>query len=212
MKNKGKKMRLLLTICLLLTFTSSPALADSQTASEALETNIELLFNVVKDPKYVPENMHEIRNTKLIEEMGNILDFTSFARGALGSNWRRFNKKEQEEFTLVFSQLISRSYLQKMSGEDLNKISIEYLDSQDLKATRSGTKRTDVKTTLLYQDVKTNIDYRMFNRDNRWKVYDIKIEGISMIANYREQYRQKYKETPHELIKEIKDKLTKIQE
>ncbi|MGL1932685.1 MAG: ABC transporter substrate-binding protein [Desulfotalea sp.] len=201
-------MRLLLAICLT-TILVLPAHA-AQSPLATLRTNTNIILNILQDPQYTKVGMKKKQGNKLIIEMNNMFDFSSFARGALGHNWKRFDEEQKIVFTDIFSHLIINGYLERMSSEALDKIQINYLESHELKPTKSGKKRADVNTTILYNDVISNLDYRMFDQGQGWKVYDIKIAGVSMVANYREQYRQKYNDSPNEIIEEMKTKLSEL--
>jgi phospholipid transport system substrate-binding protein len=149
----------------------------------------------------------EERNQRLLDKAGQLFDFRSLAMGALGRNWRRFSNDQKIEFADSFSHLIAQSYFSRMEGQDFDNVSITYKKTQFLAPTRSGIHRADVSTDLIHNGVKTPVTYRMLEKDDTWKVYDVVIEGISMVSNYREQYRSSFKDSPEKLINELREKL-----
>lgn len=149
------------------------------------------------------------RNRRLFDKAGQLFDFRSLAMGALGRNWRRFSNEEKTEFANSFSRLIAQSYFSRMEGEDFENVSIEYRKTEFLAPTRSGIQRADVPTELSHNGIKTPVAYRMLEKQETWKVYDVIIEGVSMVSNYREQYRNSFKDSPEKMIAELKEKLKK---
>ena len=147
------------------------------------------------------------RNQRLFDKAVRIFDFRSLAMGALGRNWRRFDADQKTEFADAFSRLIAQSYFSRMEGQDFDNVSIAYKDTVFLPPTRSGIQRADVSTDLIHNGVKTPVTYRMLAKNESWKVYDVVIEGISMVSNYREQYRNSFKDSPEKMINELKGKL-----
>ena len=79
-----------------------------------------------------------------------------------------------------------------------------------LPPTKSGINRADIATEVKHSGIITPVIYRMLKRkQGQWKIYDLKIEGVSLVANYRAQYRNKFMETPEQIISELKKKVGK---
>lgn len=173
---------------------------------QTLEDNVETVLSLLEDPAILDLPDDE-RSQVILAKVQDMFDFASFSRGALGAHWKRFSPEQKEEFAEVFAQLIARSYLNKLDHQSLDDFEVSYLESLELKPTKSGTLRSDIHTHVRYNNVDTPVDYRMLNKDNLWKIYDVKIEGISMVANYRKQYQSRFNDSPEEMIQEIKDKL-----
>ena len=96
-----------------------------------------------------------------------------------------------------------------MEGTDISNVSVSYLAEKPLK-TKRAIQRTDVESQIIQDNVKVPVVYRMMKKpDKKWQVYDIKIEGVSMAGNYREQYRQRISDTPEMIIAELKEKVEK---
>ena len=131
-------------------------------------------------------------------------DFRTVSMLSLGANWKRFSEKQKTEFIHLFSRLITQLYLDKIKGEDLQKVRVEYNKTD---RSESGSERADVYTVVYHNRTETPVVYRMLFSDDEWKVYDVIIEGVSMVANYREQYRKKMFASPESMIKEIREKL-----
>ncbi|MCP4115143.1 MAG: ABC transporter substrate-binding protein [Desulfobacteraceae bacterium] len=183
-----------------------PALAK-ESPKNVLKRCVDDVILILNDPAAEDGTLVAERNRRLFEKAGIIFDFRSLAMGALGRNWRRFNNDQRTEFSDSFSRLIAQSYFSRMEGQDFDNVSIEYKDIEALPPTRSGIQRADVPTDLIHNGVKTPVTYRMLKRTDTWKVYDVVIEGISMVSNYREQYRNSFKDSPEKMINDLKEKL-----
>lgn len=203
------KQQLLLNIMgIALCLLCAPNVFASSGPLETLESNVTQVLNILKAPEL--DNLSEKqKSTQVLKEISFMFDFTSFSRGALGANWRRFSPEQQKEFTELFTRVVARAYLAKLDNQAIEDFKIIYLQVHDLKPTKSGTKRSDVFTKVIFNDTHTPVDYRMFFKKNAWKIYDVKIEGVSMVANYRKQYRQRFMDSPEKMIKQLQDKLQK---
>ena len=103
----------------------------------------------------------------------------------------------------MFSTFLGNTYIDKIQGEYHNE-KIVYQD-QEIREE----KYAEVKTQLIRETVETPVNYRMIKgKDGSWKVYDIIVEGVSLVKNYRTQFANiLQKETPAQLIQRLKDKL-----
>ena len=112
-----------------------------------------------------------------------IFDFEETARRALGRHWQARTPEERREFVGLFTDLLERTYISRIetySGER-----VVYAGD-----TVEGTEAT-VRTRLVTRDGKeVPIDYRMRRAGERWLVYDVVIEGVSLVANYRSQFNR----------------------
>ncbi len=174
-------------------------------------------ISILNDPVYKGKSKKEILQKVLFEKCEPTFDFKALSMGVLGRNWRRFSEKQRDDFSKYFSHLIAQVYFEKLnkkSIDDIKKaikeISIQYIKTTILPPTRSGIKRVDITTEVMHNGVKTPIIFRMLKRkQGQWKIYDLKIEGVSLLANYRAQYRNKFMETPDQIIAELKKKVEK---
>ena len=165
-------------------------------------------ISILNDPVYKNKSQKEIMQTILFDKCEPTFDFRALAMGVLGRNWRRFSDKERKEFSKYFSHLIAQAYFAKLNRKSINDISIRYIKTTMLPPTKSGIKRADITTEVTHSGKKTPVIYRMLKRKHvQWKIYDLKIEGISLVSNYRAQYRNKFMETPEKIINELKEKV-----
>lgn len=184
-------------------------LNEGEVAAEAvLKKGIDEMLSIIDSPFYSQENQARARADLLFEKAEALFDFEAVSRGALGRNWRRFSHDQREEFTRHFARLIATTYLGKLDDRSFKNLDIRYLKAETLQATKSGIERVDIFTEVHHNDVVTPVDYRMMKgTDKQWKIYDVKIEGVSLAGNYREQYRTRFNDSPETLIREIKEKI-----
>ncbi len=191
----------------------SPAFAGSTQdpdwsvqAESELKSMVDEVLVLIRDTELakVPEKQEKA----LYDKAFQIFDFNTFSMLALGPKYRDFTDQQRKDFIFYFSKLISQTYFPKLAGQDVNNLTINYLKNSPLKVKRD-IYRTDILTELIQGDLKVPIVYRMISKNNQpWRVYDIKIEGVSMAANYREQYHQQITSTPDEIIAQLKEKVT----
>ncbi len=173
----------------------------------ALESTVNEVLAIIQDEALIanPEKQERLLYDKAFE----IFDFNTFSMLSLGRKYREFSPAQRKEFISLFSKMISNTYFPKLAGQDVSNISISYNDVQPL-TPRKGIYRTDIATDLIHNETRVAIVYRMIQKKNPgWKIYDIKIEGVSMAANYREQFKQDLSLTPEKIIARLKGKVEK---
>ncbi len=167
-------------------------------------------ISILNNPAYKGKSQQEILQKILFDKCEPTFDFMALARGVLGRNWRRFSKKQRNDFSKYFSHLIAQAYFAKLNRKSINDISIQYIKTTMLPPTKSGINRADIVTEVKHNGIITPVIYRMLKRkQGQWKIYDLKIEGVSLVSNYRAQYRNKFMETPEQIISELKKKVGK---
>jgi phospholipid transport system substrate-binding protein len=152
-------------------------------AEDTAEKTIERVVTQIKSTVNDNEGMPPAElDEKLMQVIKPAFDFREIARRSLGANWRRAKESEQEEFTELFSQLLAKNYLKQI--RDNAKDSEFQITSSSGEGIRSLI-QTQVKTPK--ENVK--IDYRLYQRKGSgWKVYDVVIENIGLVSNYRSEF------------------------
>lgn len=200
-------------LCSLMIFSTMPATAAASAGADAraaraeayLKQLVDEVLVIIRDPDLAgdPPAQEKTLYNKGLE----IFDFKTFSMLALGPRYRQFTPAQREDFKAYFSRLISQTYFPKLAGQDVSGITVNYLSRRPLKP-KKNIFRTDVFTELVRGQTQVPVVYRMIQRSNApWKIYDIKIEGVSMAANYREQYRHQVSLTPEEIITQLKEKV-----
>ncbi|RLB82287.1 MAG: ABC transporter substrate-binding protein [Deltaproteobacteria bacterium] len=130
----------------------------------------------MKSPEEEPERRKLIR--KAVDER---FDWEEMAKRTLGRHWRKRTEKEKKEFIYLFGKLLERTYLDRVEGYSGERV--VYVGD------RIQGDYAIVKVKILTaQDTEIPVLYRMKKKDDKWLVYDITIEGVSLINNYRTQF------------------------
>jgi len=151
--------------------------------TEQLRTQVERAIKVLDDPELAKESRIADRRAAIRRVANDIFDFTEATRRSLGPHWQARTPQEREEITRLFADLLERAYIGKVemySGEKIQFIG----DSVD-------GDQANVRTRLVTkQGTEIPVDYRMHRVGERWLSYDVSIEGVSLVANYRAQFNK----------------------
>jgi phospholipid transport system substrate-binding protein len=150
-------------------------------ASDQLRSRIDRVVTILEDPilKVRPQE----RRVALQGAATDIFDFTEITRRSLGRHWQTATPAEREELVQLFTVLLERSYLgriEQYSGERISVVG-ETLDGE----------MATVRTRLVSKGgTETPVDYRLHRAGDRWMAYDVNVEGVSLVANYRAQFNK----------------------
>ena len=153
------------------------------TAQEQLKGAIERVVSTLDSPAMKGEGKAAERRAAVRQIANEIFDFGEIARRSLGRYWQPLSDAQRTEFVGLFGDLLERSYISKIELYGGEKIvySGERMDG-DLAI---------VSTKIITKNgTEVPIDYRLFRRGDNWKVYDVNIEGISLVSNYRTQFNK----------------------
>ncbi|MGD8272357.1 MAG: ABC transporter substrate-binding protein, partial [Desulfobacterales bacterium] len=136
---------------------------------------------------------------KIIAE---VFDFEELSRRTLGRDWKKFTPEQQKEFIGLFQQVLQNVYADRILAYTSEKI--EFGKETELKKGR-----VEVESYIITTDnKKVPLFYRMTDKSGEWKVYDVVIEGISMVKNYRGQFREILKtKKPEDLLQTLREKV-----
>ncbi len=183
----------------LLGFASLNA-ANLDAPKNALEATINELIEVLHaDDAKLP---YSEKREQIIEILNKDFSFDIIIQRALGRNWNKLDDEQKIQVTLLVTDLVLRTYTKEL--KDGPKPTVTYSKPKVLSKTKIEiASKVDVKGT------KINLSYRMANIKGRgWQVYDVLVEGISMVSNYRKQFDEHFqKKTAADLIELLKNKL-----
>lgn len=152
--------------------------------TDQLRTQIERVIRVLDDPELAKEGRTVERRMAIRRIANDIFDFTETTRRSLGTHWHARSPQEREEVTRLFADLLERSYIGKIelySGEKIQFLGDGVEGDQATVRTRLVTR----------QGTEIPVDYRMHRAaGDRWLTYDVAIEGVSLVANYRAQFNK----------------------
>lgn len=184
-------------------FLNLTSLALAAEPMEVMKGTIDEVIRILKDPTLREPRKKEERRVLLDKAIIVRFDFTEMAKRSLAVHWRERTPDEQKEFADLFGKLLESSYIGKIEA---------YTDE---KVVYTGEIRdgdfAEVKTKVLIRQDEIPIDYRLLQRGPDWKVYDVVIDGVSLVSNYRNQFNKVIRNSSYEeLVKKMKAKEAEI--
>jgi len=155
---------------------------------------------VLKEPSLKGNDKVNERRQKLWETISPIFNFEEMSKRALGQHWKKRNDEEKKEFVGLFTNILKDAYIGKTDAYSGEKVILmkERVDKEYA---------TVQAKFILNTDSEVVVDYNMLNNSGEWKIYDVIIEGVSLVNNYRSQFNSiLIKSTYNELVQRIKEK------
>lgn len=203
-----------LALCLLITMVFSvcalsprTAMANDSPAHQQLSTTITDVLEILQKPEYADPTLRPALRAEIEAKILKIFDNMGFAMRTVGPKWRTFTDEQRQTFADAFSGLLRATYLNSLdgySGETIEYTGERYNNKQD---------KVEIQTVLKLKDkVPVPIFYRMSEEEGQWLVYDVVVEGISLVKNYRSQFAELLQNgTAEELITQINAKTADLQ-
>ena len=178
-----------------------PAVAGG--ATEAMKYTIDEALAIIRDKELKQPGRAEERRQKLEQVVGDRFDYQEMSKRALGASWNQLSDKDKQEFVALFRTLLTNSYADKIeaySGEG-----VQYLHE------RIENDYAEVRTKVLTGKVEIPLDYRLLNKDTAWRVYDVVVDGVSLVNNYRGQFSKILRSSTYaDLVDQLRKKSDKI--
>jgi phospholipid transport system substrate-binding protein len=173
-----------LTALLVLSLAPSRFLAPSM-ADEDPMTVVRNTVNQALDVLRDTNSPLAQRQDKLRQIVAQTFDFKEMAKSALGYHWKELTPAQQQEFTNAFIAFIEDSYLSKINDYRGQQVNF-------LKVSQDGSQYAQVSTDIVQPGGKDaiHVNYRLLKEDGTWKIYDVTVDAISIIANYRNQFNR----------------------
>ena len=151
--------------------------------ADQVRLQIERIVKVLADPDLKRPGHEHVRHAAVAKIVDETFDLREMTRRTLGPHWQGLTEAERAEFVTLFGDLLDRAYFSRIAAYNGEKITVlgDSIDGE------LATVRTRVVTQ---QGVEVPVDYRMLHRGDRWVVYDVSIEGVSLVANYRAQFNR----------------------
>jgi phospholipid transport system substrate-binding protein len=176
---------------------SDSPLADLKKANQQLKKS----FGNRK-PSWSPEA--EAKNTEIRKIVGSFLDFEELARRALAKHWEGLTAKQRADFVKTLRELVERNYVKQLYGQPDYDLRLEREEKTDNEATVFGT----LHATAKGKKVTMVLEYKLVRKGNRWVVYDVITDDLSLLENYRAEFNKVIaKESFDALLARMKKKL-----
>lgn len=192
---------ILMFVCVSLAHAASPA-------RNALEHAVDAILICVTDPDYAKAETRPALRERIKTAIYAIFDFEEFSSRTVGTSWRDFTPEQRQAFTNAFATLLFSTYLDRVNGYNGERVIYTGEVASD------AGDRVEVRTLLTLKDNKAvPVDYRMLPKGGTWRVYDVLIEGISLVKNYRTQFQDILsKGKPDELIARVLERARIMQD
>jgi len=158
------------------------------------------VLKTLQDPALKSPDKTAERRQQLRAIVDQVFDWQETGKRALARHWQTLKPEQRQEFSALFADLVERSYVGKIEAYSGEKVA--YVGD-----TIEGDQAT-VKTKLITKSgTEIPLDYRMQKEGDRWRVYDVLIEGVSLVGNYRTQFNKIIQQSSYdELVKKMKTK------
>jgi phospholipid transport system substrate-binding protein len=188
---------------LILAMLLAPVAAVASVTDE-VKVVVDRVVTIVSDKELKKQQNEGKRRAALEKAIGTIFDYGEMAKLSLGVHWRERSPAERQEFVKLFKTLLENSYAGKIESYNNEKISYvkEHVegDNAEVKSKVVTAKREEF-----------TLDYRLKKDGGKWMVYDVVIEGVSLVANYRSQFNRIVRGQGYDaLVKKLKEKSSEI--
>lgn len=217
--NSGRQLVCLLLLIALLATASPQITLAEQSPSEVIDAYAEKTVETLRDTELTELDTYEPLRQKLFDQLKPIINFRLMTRSALGPAARSISQDQLNELTNVFRPMVVRLYtdqlLEYMAVKDppwkLDEILVQGEEF------RGGGAYAMVRTTAKVhrgdQDRDLSLNFKMYNQDDQWLVYDLVFEGVSMVENYRSQFSAVLaNDSVETLIERLRNKLEELRD
>ncbi len=197
-------MRKLVVGLNLLVLSMLPIQVQANTALDTVKSRINQLLDVLRDPAMQDDSAEELKKKQIWLIFDKTFDYIEFSKRTLSRNWNKLNPDQRKEFTELYKALLDKVYMDRI---------LAYKDQEIVfvKERALAQNRVEVESKIVAGSNKTPIQFRMVSKDGKWWVYDVVVEGISLVRNYRSQFKRIIKRESIEGMFEIlRKKVSKL--
>lgn len=198
MKNVSRDISVV-TVALLLLLIPFSLHASEVTGK--VQATVDGVLDVLREQSLQGPSKKEERRAKLRSIISGRFSYEEMSKQSLAIHWRKRSEAEKKEFVSLFSNLIETAYIEKIEG---------YTDEEILyTGERVKDRHAEVLTTIVSKGTEIPINYRLFRtRGGDWMVYDLVIEGVSLVSNYRLQFSSTIRTSSYEgLVGQLREKM-----
>lgn len=194
-----------LLLCVVAFFSSTTVFATTiPDPTEQLRPLVEQIVTILIDPDLQGEDNCLVRREKVMAAAQERFDFDEMSKRVLGRQWSKLSPEEKKVFVTLFTTLLEHAYIGKV--EDYSKQKVEFKDQRIKK------NKAQVNTVLVDGEVVIPVSYIMILKGQEWMVYDIVVEGVSLVRNYMEQFKEVLRKDGYAtLLQQLKDKVGELE-
>jgi len=184
---------------LIILLTSIPLYAGAP--FDAVQGNVNKVLEVLRDPKLKAESAKSIKRERLRSIYSQMFDELELSRRVLARHWNDLNPGQRQEFVQLFHQVLEKAYIDKILAYTNEKIAFD-------KESMLSNNQAEVQTRIITSSKEVPINYRVLVKDGAWKVYDVTIENVSLVQNYRTQFNDILaRKSPENLLESLRKKV-----
>lgn len=179
--DKGMKF-LALSVLLLMLFglvAAASALARTEPLPQ-IEEAVQGIIRILEDKSLASADLKEEKRSRIMAIVERHFDFREMSKRTLAKHWKTRSADEQEQFVKKFAKLLEETYIKKIENYSGEKVFFKKQDIQGDKAI--------VYTGFVRNNIETPVNYKLLSASESWMVYDVIIEGVSLVSNWRSQF------------------------
>lgn len=188
-------------VAVLLTFfTAKPCLA--KTPMETMKGTVDEILTILDSGDTTDEKVWLVQRKKVSAIVSSRFDMREMAKRSLAKYWKKRTAIEKDDFSVLYTELIKNTYIERLRSFSGSKDGTTF-DKEMLRGNKA------VVSSVVWQNGKEiSVVYKLYNKDGEWLVYDVVIEGVSLVRNYRSQFAQIIQKDGYEsLVRKIQEKL-----
>jgi phospholipid transport system substrate-binding protein len=162
-------------------------------ALDMVKTNANSVLDVLRDPKLKGDAGKKVKEQKIEAAAEKLFDYVELSKRTLGLNWNKLSMDQRKEFVELFKTLLRNTYIDRITAYTNEKVEF----AKEIQLTETT---TEVQSLVTKGNTKVPINYRVIKKGGDWMVYDVVIEGVSLISNYRTQFREILGNNPPQVL------------
>jgi phospholipid transport system substrate-binding protein len=186
-------MKKTLALSVLLLCFAMSSLAFAGVALDTVKANANGVLDVLKDPKLKGEAGKKVKEQRIELAAEKLFDFVELSKRTLGMNWNKFTPEQRKEFVQLYKKILKDAYVDKITSYTNQEVNFT-------KEVPLAENMVEVQSVVVSKGSEVNIFYRVMKKGEEWKVYDVVIEGVSLINNYRTQFREILGNNPPQVL------------
>jgi phospholipid transport system substrate-binding protein len=180
---------------------TNPAYAGE--ATDAMRGTIDEVLRILAEKELKQPAKANERRQLLEKVVGERFDYQEMSRRSLGASWNSLLDKDKQEFVSLFQTLLVNTYADKI--ESYTGDGVQYLNERNEK------EYAEVRTKVLTGKTEIPLDYRLIRKASEWRVYDVVVDGVSLVNNYRGQFSKILRNGSYaDLVEQLRKKSEKI--
>jgi phospholipid transport system substrate-binding protein len=160
---------------------------------DAVKANVTGVLDVLRDPKLRGEAGKKVKEQRVEAAADKLFDFVELSKRTLGINWNKLTQDQRREFVGLYRQILKDAYVGKVTAYTDEPVNF-------IKEVPISDNMVEVQSVVTAKGGDVSINYRVMKKENQWRVYDVVIEGVSLINNYRTQFREILGNNPTETL------------